>query len=266
VSRVVTCPEGIRDEALDEACRKLALQPHTHEPRLTALLAKVLGSGPLPIEAWVGVVVTPPEDGGPGPPVAIIPRANAIDATHDLTGIAKVLREPPPPGRLDVLLAADSVVGVASVDLAPALPVTRAQAEAMHVPAHLLFAKGGAFASVGAESGDVETLLAAWTEHRRLLDARQDDLLEDLILASRDHELRDCAGVLLALSENDQAVTALTRTEARKVVAQHTCLARKLDGRGPVVRVNAGRQVCFVPLVVWAKGHVSVQTRGLVVV
>ena len=177
--------------------------------------------------------------------------------------ICSALREPPIPDRLDIVVEAQLVVGLISLDIDPALPVTRKQAEAANLPAHLL-AKGEAFASVGDEEPKYDVLLAAWEEHRRLVDAQGDELLDRLREASARTPLDRLAGVVLALGPEGSAVSAVTREQTMKLVAEKPFLERKLARPAGREKLTDGREVLGVPIVTWAKGHVSVQTREVV--
>jgi hypothetical protein len=44
----------------------------------------------------------------------------------------------------------------------------------------------------------------------------------------------------------------------------HPPLACRLDGRGPVRHADGDGDVYSVPIVVWAKGHVSVQSKQMI--
>jgi hypothetical protein len=242
------------------ACQKLARLPHEHEARLTGLLAAMLASRPEPVEHWAACVLTSRDEEAPpgaGPAVGLFPRSDTREMFAEMKGIQRVLRAPPLPGRLDVLLEADLVVGVSSCDLAPALPVTRAQAGAMHLPARLLFAKGAAFASVGAGPVDARTLEAAWVEHRRVLHEHLLDLAEACAVALEagaaggEDEDDDLAGVILSLGDEARVATVVPRVQAARLCAGHPALARRI----------AARVEGVLPIVVWAAGHLSVQTR-----
>lgn len=263
IRRQLTYPEGMSLATLKETCVEQMRLLERYEGRVTAMLAKSLLDGLPPIETWVGIILGSDPD-APDIMVDVGPREQAIHATSVWPLIERALIEPPLAERLDVVVEAEGVVSLLSVDVSPALPVTRAQAQAMDLPVHLLFAKGEAFASVREEETTVDGLLAAWTEHRRLVDERIDDVLEDLRKAITRHELVELAGVVLSLGEEGRAVTAVTRAQARKLVAHHPMLARKLDAPGRVFRMQDSREQMALPIVVWAKGHVSVQPRDVV--
>jgi hypothetical protein len=76
--------------------------------------------------------------------------------------------------------------------------------------------------------------------------------------------LKRSAGVLLSLGEGARAVAVMPRDKARRVVAHHPFLTRKLDRPPRVSVLDNGRTVTTLPIVVWAKGHISVQSRELV--
>jgi hypothetical protein len=263
VRQRITYPEGMPPDAVREACLAQFRMLERHEGLLTATLAKALLEGLPPVETWVGVILgseTNPAD----VMVELGSRAQAVYATQVWPAIARGLSDAPVPGRLAVVVEAEGVVSLLSVDVSPALPVTRSQAQAMDVPVHLLFAKGEAFASVRDETRTVEGLLAAWNEHHRLVGERADEVLEDLRKAIARHELAELAGVLLALGQEGRAATAVTRAQARKLVRHHPALVRKLEEPARVTRTAAGREEIALPIVVWAKGHVSVQSRDVV--
>lgn len=168
------------------------------------------------------------------------------------------------PDRLDVVIHTRFVGLVISLDVEPALPVTRKQAEAAHLPTHLLFAKGDSFVSVGDPPVDESSLLGAWTEHRRLVEEHCDEVLEDLRKVAARQELADCVGVVLQLGEEGRAVSVVTRDQARKVLDFQPFLARKMERRPATGKAADGREVTAFPIVVWAKGHLSVQSRDIV--
>jgi hypothetical protein len=128
----------------------------------------------------------------------------------------------------------------------------------------LLFARGEAFASVGEESADLKSLQAAFEAHRALLEENSDDLLDRLRTTSVRTPLEECTGVLLALGPDGNACSAVTREQALKLVAEKPFLARKLARRGSPGKVPDGRDIVSIPVIVWAKGHVSMQTREVV--
>jgi hypothetical protein len=251
-------------EAIIEACREQERVIAQYEPRLTAMVAKILADKLPPIEAWVGAIFTTEDEIDEGVLVEITPRDQAIDATKMWGSIEKGLRAPPLPDRLDIVVEAQLVVGLVSFDVEPALPVTRRQAEAVNLPTHLLFAKGEAFASVGDEPATYDSLLAAWEEHKRLVDEHSDELLDKLRETSVGTPLEECAGIILALGPDGNAVSVVRRDQATKLVAEKPFLERKLT-RGPSSdELDDGREILSIPIVVWAKGHVSVQMRDVV--
>jgi hypothetical protein len=263
VRQRLTYPEGMSRDAVRKACVEQHRMLERHEGHLTATLAKALLEGLPPVETWVGVILgsgSTPED----VMVELGSREQAVYATQVWPTIARALSGTPAPGRLAVVVEAGGVVSLLSVDVSPALPVTRSQAQAMDLPTHLLFAKGDAFSSVRDEEPTVEGLLAAWDEHHRLVEERVDDVLEDLRKAVTRHELADLAGVLLSLGKEGSAAAAVARAQARKVVTHHPSLVRKLEEPARVARAPDGSEELALPIVVWAKGHVSVQTRDVV--
>jgi hypothetical protein len=58
----------------------------------------------------------------------------------------------------------------------------------------------------------------------------------------------------------------VTREQALKVVAHEPFLARKLTRPTPPWKLPDGRDAVSIPIVVWAKGHVSVHARDVVAV
>jgi hypothetical protein len=264
IPRVLSHTPGMSKEALAEACREQERVIAQYEPRLTAMVAKTITDKLPSIEAWVGAIFTTEDEDDAGVLVEITPREQAIDATKMWGSIEKGLRAPPLADRLDVVVEAQLVVGLVSIDLEPALPVTRRQAEAVNLPTHLLFAKGEAFASVGDEPSTYESLLAAYTEHKRLVDEHSDELLEKLREASVKSPLDECAGVILALGPDGNAISVVRREQAMKLVADKPFLERKLTREPSTDELDDGREILAFPIVVWAKGHVSVQMRDVV--
>jgi hypothetical protein len=261
--RVIAHPPGLGQEQLLEACRLQEQLVLRYEARLTALVAKILQDKLPPLETWVAAVLTSPLPGDEEDLVEITPREQAIEIAQPWPSIDRVLREPSLPDRLDVMVEAMQVIGLLSVEVDPALPVTRKQAEAANLPPHLLFAKGEAFASVGEEPADEKTLVAAFQAHRALVDENSDELLDRLRITAARTALGECVGVVLALGPEGNAVSAVTREQAAKLLAEKPFLARKLARRSPGTLPD-GREILSIPIVVWAKGHVSVQTRDVV--
>jgi hypothetical protein len=251
-------------EALTAACREQERVIAEYEPRLTAMVAKIITDKLPPIETWVGAIFTTEDEDDDDVLVEVTPREQAIDATKMWTSIEKGLRATPLPDRLDIVVEAQLVVGLVSIDVEPALPVTRRQAEAVNLPTHLLFAKGEAFASVGDEPSTYETLLAAYKEHRRLVDEHADELLDKLREASARGQIDECAGIILALGPDGNAVSVVRREQAMKLLAEKPFLERKLTRPPSVDELEDGREILAFPIVVWAKGHVSVQMRDVV--
>lgn len=266
IPRVVSHLPGLSKEALVAACREHERLIEEYEPRLTAMVAKILHDKLPPIEQWVAAIMTSssPEDEQEGDLVEVAPREQALDVTQPWASIHKALREPPLPDRLDVVVEAQLVVGLVSVDIEPALPVTRRHAEAVNLPVHLLFAKGDAFASVGEGPASYEDLLAAWQEHKRLVEEQSDELLYKLREATLKQALDKVAGIVLALGPDGNAVSVVTREQAMKLVAGKPFLERKLTRGATAGKLRDGRDILAIPIVVWAKGHVSVQTREVV--
>ncbi len=264
IPRVLSHTPGMTKETIADACREQERVIAEHEPRLTAMVAKIIADKLPPIETWVGAIFTTEDEDDEGVLVEVTSRQQAIDATKTWTSIEKGLRAPPLPDRLDIVVEAQLVVGLVSIDVEPALPVTRRQAEAVNLPTHLLFAKGEAFASVGDEPSTYETLLAAYQEHKRLVDEHSEDLLDKLREASARSVLDECAGIILALGPDGNAVSVVRREQALKLVAEKPFLERKLTRPQSTDELEDGREVLSFPIVVWAKGHVSVQMREVV--
>ena len=264
IARVLSHAPGMSQEDLASAARQQERVIAEHEPRLTAMVAKIIADKLPPVETWVGAIFTTEDEEDEGVLVEVTPRDQAIDATKTWSSIEKGLRAAPLPDRLDIVVEAQLVVGLVSVDVEPALPVTRRQAEAVNLPVHLLFAKGEAFASVGDEPSTYDTLLAAYHEHRRLVDEHSDEVLDKLREASVRDPLDACAGIILALGPDGNAISVVRRDQAMKLVAEKPFLERKLTRAPSVDELDDGREVLAFPIVVWAKGHVSVQVRDLV--
>lgn len=264
IPRVISHQPGLGREGIIEACKIQERMILKYEARLTAMVAKILVDKLPPIETWVAAVLTSPAPGDEEDLVEVAPREQAIDIAQPWPSIDKGLQEPPLPDRLDVIVECDQVIGLVSIDIEPALPVTRKQAEAANLPAHLLFAKGEAFASVGEEPADGEALKAAFEAHRALLEENSEDLLDRLRTTAVRTPLEECTGVVLALGPDGNAVSVVTREQAMKLVADKPFLARKLGRRGSPGKLSDGRDIVSIPIVVWAKGHVSMQTRDVV--
>lgn len=264
IPRVISHQPGLTQDELLEACRVQEQLILKHESRLTGLVAKILQDKLPPLEAWVAAVLTSPVPGDEEDVVEIAPREQAIEIAQPWPSIDRGLREPSLPDRLDVIVEAMQVIGLLSVDVDPALPVTRKQAEAANLPAHLLFARGEAFASVGEEPADEPALVAAFEAHRALVDENSDDLLDRLRTTGVRTALGDCVGVVLALGPDGNAVSVVTREQANKLLTEKPFLARKVARKGSPGNLADGREIIAIPIVVWAKGHVSVQSRDVV--
>jgi hypothetical protein len=266
IPRVLSHPPGMTREAIVEAAREHERLIDRYEPRLTAIVAKVLHDRLPPIETWVAAILTSPVEGDEEDLVEVAPREQAIDVAKPWHSIHAALLEAPLPDRLDIIVEARLAISLFSFDVEPALPVTRRVAEAVNLPAHLLFAKGEAFASVGEEAVAVESLQVAWEEHCKLLDEQSDELLEGMRERSGQMPLGQCAGVVLSLGPDGRATSVVTREQALKVVAHEPFLARKVTRATPPWKLPDGRDAVSIPIVVWAKGHVSVHARDVVAV
>lgn len=264
IPRVISHQPGLPHQELVNACREHERLIREYEPRLTAMVAKILHDKLPPVESWVGAVLTSTDPSDEGDLVEMAPREQAIEIAEPWPSVHRELQEPPLPDRLDVLVEAELVIALVSIDVQPALPVTRKQAEAANLPAHLLFAKGHAFASVGDEPADGKTLLEAFRQHRALVEDNAEELLERLRSTAIRTPLGECTGVILALGPDGNAVSIVTREQARKLLAERPFLVRKLARRGSPGELDDGREILTIPIVVWAKGHVSVQTRDVV--
>jgi hypothetical protein len=266
IPRVLSHLPGMTRESIAGAAHEHERLIDEYEPRLTAMVAKVLHDKLPPIETWVAAILTSPVEGDEEDLVEIAPREQAIDVAKPWHSIHAALREQPWPDRLDIIVEAKLAIGLVSFDVEPALPVTRRQAEAVNLPPHLLFAKGEAFASVGEEAVLVEALQAAWEEHKRLLEEQTDELLEGMRERTVPKPLRECAGVVLSLGREGHATSLVTREQALKVVGHEPFLARKLTRPSPPWKLPDGRDAVSIPIVVWAKGHLSVHSRDVVAV
>jgi hypothetical protein len=78
--------------------------------------------------------------------------------------------------------------------------------------------------------------------------------------------LSECAGVVLSLGPDGHATSLVTREQALKVVAHEPFLARKVTRPRPAWTLQDGRDAVSIPIVVWAKGHLSVHSRDVVAV
>jgi hypothetical protein len=252
-----------RDAVLEAAREHERLIGH-YEPRLSALVAKVLHDRLPPIESWVAAILTSPASGEESDLVELLPREQAIEVAQPWSSVEAALQVAPLPDRLDIVVEARQAIGLVSCEVEPALPVTRRQAEAINLPPHLLFARGEAFASVGEEPAAVESLAAAWEEHRRLLEERSEELLDGMCEQAVEGALVQCAGVVLSLGREGHATSVVTREQAVRVVAHEPFLVRKLTRPSPPWKLPDGKDAVTVPIVVWAKGHVSVHARDVV--
>jgi hypothetical protein len=265
--RVVSHAPGMSREAVHAGCAEQERLVLKYEARLTSAVAQILVDGLPPLEDWVAAVLTTPgpdADGNEGDLVEITPRQHAIEIMEPWAAVCAALKEPSAPDRLDVIVETGQTIGLISFDPEPALPVTRRQAEAANLPGHLLFARGEAFASLTPEPADERSLLEAFVLHRRLVDEQADEVLDALVRKTARSQLEELAGVVLALGPEGDAVSAVTREQSRRLVEGKPMLARKLDRGAIAGATDDGRDILSVPVVVWAKGHVSVQTRELV--
>jgi len=264
-TRLITPPPGMSHDAAYAMERQVHLRLLVDSIfKLSAAVARVLLDRQGPVEKWCGAVFDADEESDETQ-VHIAPREHAIESLGD-GGWASETRErlqvPFLPDRLDVIVEAQMMLVLASVEVYPAFPVTRAQAEAMNLPAQLLFAKGEAFASVGEPSVDDAALLDAVAVHNELVEESMEELFVEAVKAMRKHDLKQCAGVVLSLGPEGHAVTVVPREMARRLVAHEPFLARKLDRPARQITIpKTGEERFGFPVVVWAKGHVSVQGR-----
>lgn len=266
-SRLITPPPGMTHDEIYALERRVHLRLIIeNEARLSGMAARILIEKQGPIDRWCAAIFdADPENGSPEVEVHVAPREMAIESL----GTGKWANEtrgrlavPYLPDRLDVIVEAQMMLVLASAEIFPAFPVTRAQAEAMNLPVQLLFAKGDAFLSVGEAHPEEGVLVDAVKAHNDLVEESLHELLVAAIKAMQKHDLRDCAGVVLALGPEGHAVTVVPRDMARRLVAHEPFLARKLDRPSREFTVQrTGEQRLSVPVVVWARGHVSVQAR-----
>jgi hypothetical protein len=266
IPRVLSHLPGMTRASIASAAQEHERLIAEHEARITALVAKLLHDKLPPIETWVAAILTSPVDGDEENLIEVAPREQALDVARPWHSIHAALKEPPWPDRLDILVEAKLAIGLVSFDVEPALPVTRRQAEAVNLPPHLLFARGEAFASVGDEPAVVESLQAAWMEHKKLLDGQSEELLDGMRERTVPKPLGECVGVVLSLGPDGQATSVVTREQALRVVTHEPFLARKLTRRTSPWKLSDGRNAVSIPIVIWAKGHVSVHCRDVVVV
>jgi hypothetical protein len=265
------------DEQLRAARQEQIRLIAENEVTLSARIARTIHEKWAPVAEWVGAVLSSGggEEGdevGParadcaerGVFVGIAPRENALELVQPWRQMQRALRRPYLPDRLDCVVEANLSVMLLTLDVDPALPVTRRQAEAANLPIDLLFAKGQAFTSVREEPVDDTLLLEAAREHRRVVDDQSDSLVESAVEAVREHAFDTCAGVILSIGERGEAVTVVPKDKARKIVADHPFLARRLDRPLRKRRLPDGREALSLPIIVWAKGHVSVTFRDFV--
>lgn len=267
VPRVVSHAPGMSREAIHAGRAEHERLVLRHEARLTSLVAQIVVDELPPLEDWVAAVLTTrtsEPEGSEGVVVEVTSREHAIEIMEAWSCIRGALSEPAPPDRLDVIVETGRTIGLISFDPEPALPVTRHQAEEANLPGHLLFARGEAFASLTPEPADERSLLEAFILHRRLVDEQADEVLDALVRKTARTQLEELAGVVLALGPDGDAVSAVTREQSRRLVKGKPLLARKLDRGAIAGATDDGRDILSIPVIVWAKGHVSVQTRELV--
>jgi len=267
LTRLITPPPGMSDEDAYAMERKVHLRLLIENIfKLSAQVARLLIEKAGPVEDFCGAVFDKDEE-VKEVVVHVAPREIAIESLGDGSWGSETrerLAKPFLPDRLDVIVESHMMLVLASCEVFPAFPVTRAQAEAMNLPAQLLFAKGEAFVSVGEAQVDDATLLDACESHNELVEDSMEEIYSEAVKAMRKHDLRQCAGVVLALGPEGDAVSAVTREQSRRLVEGKPLLARKLDRAAIAGATDDGRDILSIPVIVWAKGHVSVQTRELV--
>jgi hypothetical protein len=265
LTRLITPPPGMSDAdayAMERRVHLVLLIENLF--KLSAQVARLLIEKQGPVENFCGAVFDKDEE-SPDVVVHVAPRELAIESLGDGPWGSETrerLAVPFLPDRLDVIVESQMMLVLASVEVFPAFPVTRAQAEAMNLPAQLLFAKGEAFVSVGEATVDDASLLDAVEAHNELVEDSMEEIFTEAVKAMRKHDLRQCAGVVLALGPEGHAITVVPREMARRLVAHEPFLARKLDRPAREFTMpKSGDERFGFPIVVWAKGHVSVQAR-----
>jgi hypothetical protein len=264
ITRLITPPPGLSNEEVYAMERKVHLVLLIENLfKLSGQVARVLLDKLGPVENFCGAVFDADEE-TKEVVVHVAPRELAIESLGDGPWGSETrerLAVPFLPDRLDVIVESKMMLVLASAEIFPAFPVTRAQAESMNLPAQLLFAKGDAFVSVGEAPVDDATLIDAVVTHNELVEESMEEIFTEAVKAMRKHDLRHCAGVVLALGPEGHAITVVPREMARKLVAHEPLLARKLDRPAREFTTRSGDERFGFPIVVWAKGHVSVQMR-----
>ncbi len=234
------------------------------EPRLSAKVASVIVEGRVPLQGWIAAVRGDERHGAGDATIEMVPRSLASELTRPWPAIRSQLMQAPPPDRLDVIVETGQAVALMAFDPAPALPVTRAEAEAANLPPHLLFARGEAFASLHPEVMEEGKLALALASHRALVDDAGEELAESFRFATDHAPPGALVGVVLALGPEGRAVSVVTREQSRRLVRGKPLLVHRLERPAVLLATRARAELWRVPVVVWAKGHVSVQTRELV--
>jgi hypothetical protein len=264
LTRLLTPPPGFTD------AQTYAMEREVHIPliakslfKLSAQVAHVLLRGEGPIENWCGAIFDADAE-IPEVVVALATRATTIESLGEGNWASETRERLAVPhfyDRLDTICESKMMLVLASLEVFPAFPVTRAQAESMNLPAQLLFAKGEAFAAVGEIVPSDEALLEVINAHNELVEDNLDEIYTEAVKAMRKHDMRKCAGVVLSLGPDGSAVTVVPREMAARLVAHQPFLARKLERPSREFTTVDGEERFAFPVVVWAKGHVSVQTR-----
>lgn len=266
-SRLLTPPPGMSPDDAYALERRVHLKLIVeNEAKLSGKVARMLLEKQGPIEGWCGAIFdADPENGQDQIEVHIAKRDFTIDSLGDGPWGSETrerLAVPFMTDRLDTIVEAQMMLLLASIEVYPAFPVTRAHAEAMNLPPQLLFAKGEAFLTVGEAVPDEEVLTDAVNVHNELIEENMQELFMEAIKAMQKHDLRQCAGVVLALGPEGHAITVVPREMAKRLVSHEPFLARKLDRASREFKVpRTGEMRLGFPIVVWAKGHVSVQLR-----
>src|SRR5580693_6182198 len=109
IPRVISHQPGLPREELVEACREQERLIHRYEPRLTAMVAKILQDKLPPIESWVAAVLTSTEPNDEEDLVEMAPREQAVEIAEPWPSVHRGLLEAPLPDRLDVIVEANLV-------------------------------------------------------------------------------------------------------------------------------------------------------------
>src|SRR5580704_5348472 len=119
IPRVLSHLPGMAKEAIVAAAREHERLIDHYEPRLTALVAKIIHDKLPPVETWVAAILTSPVPGDEEDLVEIAPREQAIDVAKPWHSVHAALREPATPDRLDIVVEAKLAIGLVSFDVEP---------------------------------------------------------------------------------------------------------------------------------------------------